>query len=1154
MPLFFISEARGVRREYVVCEIGIAAGGLGYGEPVLVPPTRAQSTTASIHGAVSDPSGAPVPHATVVATETETNGKTTAASATDGTYTLLGLNPGTYRVQVSAPGFKDFVRKGIILNIGQHTQLNATLQLGQASQTITVEANVTTLNPVSATISDVVNNREIRNLPLNTRNIFSLVYLTPGVSGSVGNNYNAVSIAVNGHRTGTESILIGGVPGGFPTVNGFAGASVFPSVDAISEFRVLAQNYPAEFGRSSAGIVNIVYKSGTNRFHGALYEFLRNSDLDANDFFNNAHGVPLPGFRRNQFGGELGGPIRKNKTFFLFSIEELKQSSSSSTSRTVPTALERQGDFSQTFAANGNLVKIYNPFSTITGPDGTPLRTQFANNTIPKMMIDPVAANVLPYYPLANTAGNPVTHTNNFFAGGADVNNVGMWAIRIDHNITDSQKLFARYSHRSYKTIPATFFPSDIAVAEGNITKKDFSHNAVVGYSNALNPTTVVDAHLGFARTLFYYLNPGLGFLPSKLGFPDYMNTAGGLDMFPEFGVSGYTTLGDRDNRLNSFMTYSANASLSKVAGKHTLKMGFDMRMLRVNDNENRDPSGRFLFSQGFTQGPDANVASATSGNGLASLLLGTGSGDVIEAFKNVATQSYYFAWYLQDEWHVLPNFTLDLGIRYDLNTPRTERFNRMNYFDPGALSPLAPEVPAFPNLQGGLVFVGIDGRPRTQYIWDKNDVAPRLGFAWQATPKTVVRGGWGVVYGISLQQAMGTVGPFGYRVENDWIGSLDGVTPLNLLSNPFPDGTQPPTGSSLGLLTGVGGSIQSDLQKEPTPYTYEYNINVQRELPGQMMIQVGYVGNRTYETWLNREGGYDLDQVRPQYLSLGPQLRTLVPNPFYGKVTTGLLAAPTVTRMQLLRPYPQFTSVVPLYLSGGATRYDGLQAQLKKRLSFGLQFDVSYSWSKTFDTHDSHQDSYNLGADWGLAPNNVPQRFVANFIYDLPYGHGRTFGANSPGAVNAVLGGWQVQSIIILESGTPLEMSANNVAGIGNPEEYPNMTGEDPHIPGPTVKKLDEYFNTAAFSQPAPFTFGNSSHYVSYLSNPGVANTDFSVFKQFAPTENVHVQFRAEFFNLFNRVQFDGPNTSVTSPDFGVITSQANSPRQIQFALKLLF
>jgi len=623
----------------------------------------AQAVNATMTGIVHDQTGAVIAGAQVTVTNVATNISQTATTNQSGQYTVLNLPAANYRLEVDATGFGRYAQTGIMLDVGEKANQDIALQLGSTNSTVTVAADTNTIQSTDATLSDVVTGKSIRDLPLNSRNPYSLIALTPGFSGSVGNNYNSGGYSINGSRQGYTDVLVDGIPGGFPTVNGNSGVGVFPSVDAINEFRVLGQNYAAEFGHSLGGILNTAFKSGSNSYHGTLYEFARNSALDANDFFSNRNGKALPSFQRNQFGGVLSGPIQHNKMFFLVSAELLRQSSFISTTTTVPTLLQRQGDFSQTFTSGGTQVKIFDPFTTRANAAGNGyVRTQFANNVIPTNRINPVALKVMQYYPAPNVTGNSLTGANNYFATSTEDNRIDSWDVRVDRTLGHNQTIFGRYSDRFYDDTPQPFFPAAISQAESRIEQRDWMRNGVVGYTIAPTARLLYDARLGFSRALYDYLNAGLGFQADQLGLPSSLVTGEGLPVFPVFAASNYVQLGNPDNRHNAFMTYSLLQSLTWIHGNHTIKTGLDARMIRVNDRETRDTSGDFSFSSGFTQGPDPNTASVAAGNSIASLLLGTGTGDLIQNFKDVASQSFYYGAYIQDDWRVTPKLTLSMG------------------------------------------------------------------------------------------------------------------------------------------------------------------------------------------------------------------------------------------------------------------------------------------------------------------------------------------------------------------------------------------------------------------------------------------------------------------------------------------------------------
>jgi hypothetical protein len=1123
---------------------------------ILSPSTLlAQSFTGTITGTIKDTSGATIPRATVTITNQQTDIQVSVATDLEGRYTSLPLPPGEYRVEAGLQGFRRAARTDVPLQINATLVIDFSLEVGDLTDQIEVRADAALLETTTGTVGKLVDNRRILELPLNTRNVYSLIFLTPGVAGSIGNNYNSMSYTVNGARPTMMDTVIDGVTASFPTVNGFTGISVFPSVDAIQEFKVLGANYPAEYGRSLGSVLNVVYKSGTNQFHGSAYEFLRDSAFDSNNYFAKLAGQPLGDFQRSQFGGVAGGPIRRGKTFFMASFEGLREQRQSQTTTTVPTAAQRQGDFSQTFAQNGQQIRIFDPFSTRANPAGGFIRDQFAGNVIPASRMDPVALNVLKFFPLPNQPGNPVTGAQNYFATGTAELNVDNLDGRVDHQISERQKGFMRYSYRKTFSAPAVFFPADIAVAEGRVNEQNLAHNAVFDYNRTVSNTTVMSARFGFARTLFIFDNQGLGFKPSSLGLPASIDANVDREMFPRFGVGGMVTLGGNDHRYNAFMSYTAAAGLTKVRGGHSFKTGFEGRMLRVNVWEARS-AGTFNFRTNETQGPVPTTASSTAGFGFASFLLGFGQPNdvLIQNWKNVAANSFYWAGYAQDDWRVNSRLTLNLGVRYDIDVPRTERYNRMNYFDPVARSPLADRVPAFPDLKGGVVFVGVDGRNRYQYHWDKNNIAPRLGGSFQLDPKTVIRGGYSHIFGPSNQGAQGTVGPFGFRTENLWVTSIDGITPLNLLRNPYPNGFVPSPGASQGLLTQAGANLQAPLQDTWSPWTIQYNVNVQRELPWAMFVEVAYVGTRGYDLSMVGEGGLSLNQLDPQYMSLGTQLNQQVPNPFFGIVNNGVLTQPTVARGQLLRPYPQFTDVIPLYASGAKSRYHALQMTGRKRFSHGLMFEGSYTYAQSREIGMSHQDSYNIDASWALASYDIKHRFVISYLYELPFGRNRRFASGASTLLNAFIGGWQFNGITTLQSGTPLSITANNTAGLFGARTQPNNNGNDPRLDGPVEDRLSRYFDTSVYSQPAAFTFGNEPVFSPVLRTPPLRNFDLSIFKTFDVRSGIRAQVRIEALNAFNTVQFSGPNTSVTSTSFGLITGQANGPRQLQFGFKLLW
>lgn len=1120
----------------------------------------AQSFTGSVLGTVRDASGALVPGAKVTVTNVDTNLRAQETSGADGFYRANSLPPGNYRVEVVASGFKKAVREGLNLQITQQLQVDIGLTIGEVVDSIMVTADAVALETSTSSIGKVVENRRIVNLPLNTRNVYSLIYLTPGVSGTIGNSYGEMRYSVNGARARMMDTLIDGVTASHSTVNGLSGGiSVFPSVDAIEEFKVMGSNYSAEYGRSMGSVLNVVFKSGTNALHGSAYEFLRNSVLDANNFFDNRLGRTLTSFKRSQFGYVLQGPIKKDKLFFMTSFEGLRSRSFARRVFTTPTDLERQGNFSQTFNIVANqpaLIQMFDPFSTRANPAGGSIRDAFAGNVIPASRFDPVAQNVIKYFPRANTPGAAITNQNNYVASGSGQNNITQHDYRVDYQINDRQRVFGRYSTRLNDSMPLKSFPDDLTIAEGRIVEEDHVHGGVADYTNTISGSTILNVRLGYARTLYVYNNQSIGFKPSSLGFPAGYDIGPDFQLFPGFAASGYVGLGSGDHRRNAFMSHTTLANLTKIIGRHSIKTGFEGRLLRVNTNEARS-AGDFSFGAGMTQGPNPNQASAVAGNGLASLLLGAGSGgSLIQNFKNVATQSFYYAGYFQDDWRINSRLTLNLGLRWDIDTPRSERFNRTNYFDPNIASPLANVVPG---LKGGLVFVGVNGQPRTQFPRDLNNFAPRFGFAYQIDKKTVFRAGYGHLYGAGFQAAAGTIGTQGFRTDNIWVASVDGIRPTNLLSNPYPNGFAQPPKASNGLLTQVGSTIEAATQDMLTNWNRQINANIQRELPGGFQLEVAYVHTRGYHLFRNTEGGLTLNQLPKAAMALGATLNDSVNNPFFGTPGgLGLLAGRTVRRAQLLRPYPQFDTITPIYSSGGSNFYHALQSTITKRFSKGLMLEGSYTWAKNMDDGESHQDSYNQRDDRALSSIDLKHRFVMSYIYELPFGRNRKFGSDWSRLVDLAIGQWQMNGITTYSSGVPLGPSASNTAGIFNSSIRANNNGRSPLLSGKVDQRLERYYDTTVFTQPIAFTFGNASQRYNALRADISQNYDLSLFKDFLIKQreagNLRAQFRAEALNAFNTPRFGNPNTSVTSSARGTINSQANSPRQIQMGLKILW
>jgi hypothetical protein len=1133
-----------------------------------------QVVTASLEGIVQDQSGAVIPAAKVQVINTSTNVQTSATTNTDGRFFLPSLQPGgPYSVVVEASGFKREERSGITLEVNQSARINIQLQVGAASETVKVTGDAPLLETTSAAMGQVIDSRSIVNLPLNARNAYSLVFLAPGVTGTVSTAFNSQNISVNGGRPGSSEILVDGIPSAPGLVNPIQGFSVFPSVDSVQEFKVETNAYSAEFGRMGSGVVNLIYRSGTNQFHGSAFDFLRNSDLDSNSFFSNRNGTPLPNFKRNQFGGSLGGPLdipklyhARDKTFFFVAYEGLRQGSASTLTTTVPTALQRAGNFSQTVNSAGQPVIIYDPTTTVAQGSGY-VRTPFPGNIIPASAINPVAANIVKYYPLPNQPGT-LSGTNNFYNATSAVVNTDTVDAKIDENINDRNRFFFRYSQRNLQQPPPLHLPAADAVAQLDANyQPQVSHAAAFDYTFTASPTFLMELRYGFSRMALDWTTLSDGFNPSSLGFPSYIAANADRLLFPGIAAANYYGLGDAgqgDAKKSGFESHLLGLNVTKVLTSHVIKFGFEGRMMRVNDIESGSSTGAFSFTTAITQGPNPNAASSTAGNSIASLLLGVGSGSMIQDSKDAATESFYYAWFVQDDWKVTQKLTLNVGLRYDIDVPRTERYNRMATFSPFAVSPLAAPT-GIAGLRGGLVYPGVGGNSRLQFQPQWKDVAPRIGFAYQAFKNTVIRGGYGMFYAPSYREAGATIGNQGFSAVTTYTGSPNGLTPSVYLSNPFPNGFNPIVGSSQGLLAGLGTTFEAPVYGDnKVPYTQNWDFEIQQQLPGNVLVDVSYVGSHSVHLNETGENDYNMNQLTPQALALGSKLQSSVPNPFYGIITTGPESSATIPLSYLVAPFPQFINPQASYMTGGYGLYNAFQLKVEKRFSQGLSVLLAFTGQKLIDDYaiisnvgnntGGIQNIYNAQGDRGVSSNDISQHLVISGVYNLPFGRGLQFGKNWNRAVDTLLGGWQVNGIATAQTGFPLSVTTQNTSQSGSNTLRPNNNGQDPNLSGPVSARLNQYFNVSTFSQPAPFTFGNVTRTLPNVRAPGTQNIDFSLFKNFHLLENLSMQVRAEAFNLLNQVVFSAPNVVLSSGQFGVISGQSNSPRTIQFGLKLLF
>jgi len=1113
---------------------------------------EAQTFQAQVTGTVVDSSGAAVPGAVVTARDLATGDVSTTKSNGSGDFVLPYLKPGMYQVACQLTGFKRFEQGPITLQVNQVLQVNVTLQPGDVTQNVEVTANGAPLQTESASLSAVVTTRSIEGLPLNVRDAFGLIALTPGaVMGSnfgVGGGtsdfgrvwYNS-DYYVGGGSSGSQDVMLDGAP---IVVGDFNKAVMNPPLDSVQEFSVQATNYSAQFGRSSGAEVSMVTKSGANDFHGALYDFERHSITDANYFFNNKNDIGLPSWARHQFGVNTGGPIKKNKLFFFADYEGLRQAVPETEISTLPTALQQTGNFSNTHAANGSLITIYDPTSTALQSNGTYLRTAFPGNIIPTSEINPVSAKAASFYPATNLAGNPVTGVNNYVYTPEQRVSIDKYDIRGDLNLTDKTKIFNRFSQERDQRFTPGAMPGDIG---GGGSVWDTFTNDVFDISHVFSPTTVADINLSGLRAKAVQEGLSYGFNVASLGLPaSYTNVS--LPYFPAYGMSD--VLGtDQAAPGNTLQTQPRNVfaiegAVSHQMGKHSLKFGADMRWLHFNEDQHNLSSGTYTMSRLYTQGPNPVQASSTGGYDFASFLLGDATSGSIQTMSPMSTMGSYYGLFVQDDWKVTSHLTVNVGLRYELNLGDSEKYNRIGDFSPNLQSPLASD-PGLSGLMGQVSWIG-GSNPHTT-LPANSGLGPRFGFAY-SLGKTVFRGGYGIDYLPRPVYANG-YGALETNQATTMVTTLNnGLTAANTLSNPFPTGIIPAL-NDRNPLVDVGASLGNiPVYHRSIANVQMWNFGLQHEIPLGIVVDAHYWGNKG--THLAADtlsvGGtvaLNLDQLPDQYLALGSALNAQVPNPFYGLGLGGVLASPTYSRQQSLLPYPQYTGVSQLYGMWGDSHYEAGSVQADKRFSGLLTFSLVYTRAKNMTDLRTPLDAYNLHAERGLAVFDVPNNFRLSGVFSIPYGHGKAFGANANRFADAILGGWDFSSFVTLLSGFPI--------GIGRPALNNGTSAKESN---PTIA---EWFNTSVFSTAPAFTFGNVGPVLPDVRTDWTRNMDAVLSKNFFVSireKKITSQLRFECFNLFNHPQFSSPNTTVTSASFGQVTSQYNDPRDLQFALKILF
>lgn len=1130
---------------------------------------------AQMTGRITDPTGAVVPQADVSVIASNTGVRRRVSSNQEGYYTVPLLQPGRYEVIVQKEGFKAINRQGIELSVGDVARLDFVLELGSTSEVVEVTGAAPLLETESTTMGQVVDGRQVVNLPLLGRNPYALAALVPGVRASLGVNQlpvdqiSTASASINGQRGNQNEYLLDGAPNTAPAQNQ---PIVHANPDMVQEFKVETNAYSAEYGRAAGGVYNVVTKGGTNEVHGTVYEFFRDTSLNANDFFANRAGRERAPFRFNQFGGTVGGPVfipkfydGRNKTFFFTSVELVRFSQGVAFTGTMPTELQKAGDFSNTRNNAGNLTTVYDPDSITPFPGGGFRRTPFANNIVPQGRFNPVGTNIASFIPNPNTQGTGFTNVNNYARTDSSNIDKNTYSTRIDHNFNENNRIFGRYSFDDTPWIRAPTYGEGNPASPGAAPQVFTRRNVSLEYNKILSPTLLSQTRVSFARLSNFREPYAADFQWESLGFPQGLTNQLGLrGGFPAVNITGFGRSASVPNVAiggflgsNSAIAFGMDQgalqqNFSKIFSNHTLKFGGEYRALRFNTTQFGDQASVFNFTPNFTQGPNPASPAGNTGAALANLLLGYPGGATVTPSPALALQNLYYGLFIQDSWKVTPKLTINMGVRYEIELPRTDRFDQLTNFDFGVAPPL--NVPGF-DLQGGLSFVGVGGVSRFQTNPDRNNFAPRLGIAYQINDRVVIRTGGGLFYASTtgIGGAPAAHGISGFETTTAMVTSLDGVTPFDTLSNPYPDGILQATGSALGAGTLLGQSVNFFNRDNVTPYSAQWNFNVQTQLPGKVLLETGYVGTRGLKMPANQT----LNQLPDQVLALGDGLRTTVPNPFHGQILEGGLAQANVSTAQLLRPFPHFQGVADNNRTYANSNYHALQVRAERRFAQGLTMLASYSFSKTMDLFTGPfsgealsaggiQNWNNLAADWGVSFQDQTHRLLLNGIFELP------FFKSQRGFHGKILGGWELGGVLSMFSGSPLGVTsvANNTFSQGGGQR-PNWNGVNPTVDNPTV---EQWLTGDVFSNPPGYTFGNAPRTFGGARSDSTAQIDLTLNKNIRFAERFTTQFRTEFFNLTNTPVFDAPNVNFGNPQFGVVSSQQNQPRIIQFAVKFIF
>lgn len=1147
-------------------------------------PASLSAQRASITGRITDAASAVIAGAKVTVTGSATGVSTVTQTNADGYYLVPFLTPGEYNLRVEVPGFQTYVKSGILLETEQVARVDVSMIVGAITERVEVTASLSVLDTETSGSSQMIDSKTISEMPVPGGGIYSMMLMTgealnTAVTAMIDPTTPRLGAAVSvaGTRSGNTEFALEGMVMMSRTMS----AKMVP-VEAVREFRMDVTTADAGLGHSAGGFVSTSLKSGTNQIHGGLWAFNHSAFMRAMDYFakrwlndpstgpvtdtKKALASPINNINRN--GLQFGGPIfipkvydGRNRSFFMFTWEKFHWRKSGGANYTVPTLPQRSGDFSALLSL-GSVYQIYDPATVTPAPNGRYSRLPLAGNIIPASRIDPIAAKIIQFWPLPNAPGT-ADGVNNYFSGQPFQTHSDNFVVRLDHSINPSNKVSLStmvWNQPDYGTV-------NIPNIVNEQTTTDLVRFGVIEYVRILSPSSVLNVRGGFTYWSRLVTPRSLGFDITTLGFPSSLQRMLGPEgrFFPNISVNGYTALGVSGKNGYFDSTPALAANVTKVLGRHSVRSGADLRVLRECSFASQYAAGQYVFNTNWTRGPLDNAAAAPMGQGLASLLFGLPTGGQVLRNPSYAEQSTYYGFYVQDDFKLTPRLTLNLGLRYEYEGAPTERFNRsVRGFAGNVPNPIQaqaqanyakapiPEVPVGSFFTpGGVTFAGVGGIPRALWQPDRNNFSPRVGLAWSFAPRTVFRVSYAIMYdtlGVNRQHVIQT----GFEQPTNLVPSLDnGQTFLATLANPFPDGILDAPGAALGMKTYLGRAVTFYDARAINPYMQRWMGGIQREVHRGILLDVSYVGNRGTKLLISRQ----LDPVPAQYLSTLPvrdnttnaMLTANVPNPFAdiadfrGSGMTGS----TVQRQQLLKPMPHFTGVTASF-PAGSSWYHSMRVRLESRFSAGYRVQFSYTFSKFMEAASYLNDTDSIPTH-EVSPQDRPHRIAVNGTWDLPIGQGKRLLGGAPAWMNHVVGGWRLNASLSFQSGPPLEF--------GDVLHY----GGDINLPS-DQRSVDRWFNTSVFERAANRQF--VSHIRTFpdrfanVRAPSSSAVNASVAKNFRINERVRLQLRGEAYNAFNQRDLASPTMSPTNTAFGQITSSRadSNARWAMVAIKALF